>query len=76
MDAFIKTIDLDFKSWDVNHCTVTDFSIQMKISDEMWKNYLKINTIENPVDLKSHLVSVLEPKVQELKCVHKDNKDD
>jgi uncharacterized protein YehS (DUF1456 family) len=32
---------LDFKLWDIGTVTVSDFSIEMKISEEMWLKYLK-----------------------------------
>jgi hypothetical protein len=37
---YLKEVsDLDFKKWDVNNVTASDFTVMMEITDKMWKNY-------------------------------------
>ena len=34
--------DIDFKRWDVNTVTASDFTVQMEITEEQWK-YFKLD---------------------------------
>lgn len=32
--------DLDFKKWDMKTVTINDFSVELPITDDMWKDFL------------------------------------
>jgi len=32
--------DLDFKLWDMRTVTINDFSVELKITDHIWKDFL------------------------------------
>jgi hypothetical protein len=60
-----KIIDLEFRLWDVNTCTVADFTVDMKISKalhESFENYKKeTGSIHKPFDeyLKEQIEEIL-----------------
>lgn len=74
-----QTSSLDFKQWDTMSCTPGDYTVQVKITNNMHEEYLKYKDSPNPEfnTLQDFFKDKLEGVVQNLPCVidrHKDEK--
>lgn len=49
LDYLEKTSKVDFKVWDLNTCTVADYSVELQLPDKVWFTYLdqKANGLES-----------------------------
>ena len=36
IDYLKKTLDIDFKRWDLMTCTVADYSVELTLPPELW----------------------------------------
>ena len=59
------TTNLDFKTWDIDTTTASDFTVQMPISDDMWNWYQreKKNNPNFTLPLDQHIKQTLEEKI-------------
>ena len=55
-----------FKEWDIDTVTVADYTIAMKISKEMFAEYLLKDDVQKYGDLYSYLTEFFEREVKRL----------
>jgi len=66
-----STTDLDFKLWDVKTCTPADYTIEIKITQYMYNQYVKYKVANQGrcSSMKDYLREHLEEVVQQIPCV-------
>ena len=57
---FQETQEIDFKVWDYHSLTASNFTVEVKITNEMWKNFKgKLIDDEHEGDMSEHLLTHL-----------------